>query len=388
MSRLAAVVAVALAALAATAMGQDVASLQQALDRPVNISIPDAPIGEVFSRLTAATGVKFVLDPDTLESLPYGDQTRLAVTLKNVTLRNALTPMLSPQALQWAVDGGAVRVLPSEGLYRMCRRATYDELKTLGIMYSDKFQPSTEAGSVVDQLRKATGNKQLDVLFHVEADKQALLAKADRALPGTAVAWLDAICQGKNWTWYLWGDDIIILDRVKQVQRQLQRQVSVRPQGAKLMSVLLDLAHKAHVELSLEPGVMNYLPVETVNNFNLMMADASIGQALEVISGATGLKFTTTADGIRVEASDKLTGGSSQATQPARKRASFLVRMMVAGPNGAPIEVLIRSDDLPPDLADYIQGEKDKYVDKLKTEWQKKHPTTTSAPAEGAFEGQ
>ena len=88
--------------LAAPVWGQSaVIGLQQALDRPIDLSVSDAPIGEVFNKLSKASGVKFVIAPVTLESLPYGDRTRLDVTLKNVTLRKALTPMLSQHALAW-----------------------------------------------------------------------------------------------------------------------------------------------------------------------------------------------------------------------------------------------------------------------------------------------
>ena len=372
-----------LAAAVSAAWAQPAGGLQQALDRPVNLTVADAPIGEVFNRLTKDSGVRFIIDPDTLESLPYGDQTRLAVTLKNVTLRNALTPMLAPQALQWATDGEAVRIVPTEGLSRMCRRATYDELRALGFMYSAKLVPTSEGGPMIDQLRKASGNKNLDVIFHVEADKAAALAQADRALPGTAAAWLDRLAAGKNWTWYLWGDDIIIIDRFKQVQRQLQRLVSLRYQNDKLITVLLDLARKAHVELTLEAGVLNLLPIETQTNFNLIMADATVAQALEVISGATGLKFTPSAEGIRVEASDVLRGTPGAAGGSVRK-IPFFVKMTVPGPGGQPLEVYCRPEELPSGMSEYIQAQKDQYLDKLKADWLKAHPATQPASAPAA----
>ncbi|MCK4602942.1 MAG: hypothetical protein KAU28_10780, partial [Phycisphaerae bacterium] len=285
---------------------QDAVSLQRGLDRPVSLTVTDTPISEIFKQLEDASGVKFVIDDDTLACLPYGDQTRLTVRLKNVTLRGALTPILAPQALRWDIEGEAVRIVPTEALYRMCRRATFDELQILGQIHTHSLRVAAEAGSVVEQLRKRLPKRNLRLLFHVEADKEKAFARAARALPGTAAQYFDMLCHGQGWTWYLWGEDIVIIDKKAQVARQLKKQISLRYRGAQLVEVLSDLAHEARVTMTMAPGVLKRLSAETRNNFNLVMAEASIAEALQVISGATGLEFTTTETGIHVEASKAL----------------------------------------------------------------------------------
>ena len=62
---------------------------------------------------------------------------------------------------------------------------------------------------------------------------------ADKVLPGAPVEWLDMLTARNDWTWYLSGNDVIILPRVKQVDRQLQRQVSLRYQNEPVVNVLL-----------------------------------------------------------------------------------------------------------------------------------------------------
>lgn len=362
------VAAVLLAVMARAAPGQgDSIQLQRALDVPVELELADARIGEVFDKLHQVTGVKFVIDADAMDFLPYGDQTRLAVTLKNITLRKALWPMLARQGLTWEIDGQEIRIRPAEALERMCRRATFEELNVLGSLYVVRLAPTAEAGAVIEQLRKIEGLKKIKLRAQVDIDRDVDFKRAERALPGTAAVWLDMLCSGKDWTWYLWGDDIVIIDKPAQVRRQLERLVTLRYQNSSLVTVLLDLASKGRVRLTLAPGVMGYLPAATLRNFNLTMGKASIAQALEVISGATGLQFVRTAEGIRVEASDALKAEAD----PARRRAGrsrFFVKLSLPGPRNTHIEVFMRPEELPPDIIKMIEKAKEKFISRLRGE--------------------
>ena len=379
----AAVVIVGLLSSAPAAAAAPV-NVQVALDKPVQMDIADMPIGQVFQRLTQATGVSFVLAPDVYACLPYGDLTRLNVKLPNVTLRSALSPMLAPLAMQWTVDKGAVRVEPAPALVRMTRRATIEELQALGQIHSVRMEPVDKAGEVIEQLRKISGNKDLSLFYHVKTDKaekEAAAQRADRALPCTAGVWLDVLCHAQNWTWYLWGDVLMIVDRKAQVERQLQRQVSLRYEGAQLVAVLLDLARQGHVTLNMDPGVMELVPVETRTNFNLMMADASIAQALEVLSGATGLVFVREPAGLRVEASERLKK-KAQAEQPeSSKRTPFFFKKSLPMPDGSTLELLLRPDDLPEEVVEAIKAERARLVEQLIRKYGSTTRPATTQPA-------
>lgn len=361
-----AVMAVAVACPPQMARGS--ANVQIALDKPVNLNLKEMPISQVFQKITEASGVKFVVRADAYDLLPYGDQTRLVVNIPNIMLRNALPQILLPLGLQWQVQGNAVQIVPTAPLVRMNRRATLDELKALGAILTKKLQPIEQGGSVVGQLRVHTGMRELDLIFPTGTqrhDKEIAFVRANRALPCTASQWMDMFGQSKGWTWYLDGVNIVLIEGKAQIQRQLQRKVTLRHEGADLTTVMLELAHQARVLLSMDPGVMDYVPVETAKNFNLIMSEASIAQALEVISGATGLQFIVEANGIRVTASEKLKAAYEGASETTRKRSPFFIKTTIPLANGSTIEAYIRAEDMPAEIQAIMNAEKAKVVDAL-----------------------
>jgi len=355
--------------LAAPSAGQsgadnDPGKLAQALDRPIQLQATNARIGDLFRTLGEKSHVKFVLDQDAVDFLPYGLDTRLDVTIKNVTLRQALSPILSRQGLKWEIDGREIRIRPTDALARMCRRATFKELTILGTLYSVRLKAPAQAGPAMRQLRQVEGLGELRLLPHVPVDPKVDYARADAALPGTGAAWLDMLCYGKDWTWYVWGDRIMILDKVTQVARQLEKRVTLSYENTPLMMILLDLARQARVGLTLRPGVMNFLPPATRDRFNIKMGAASISQALQVISGATGLEFIHTGDGLVVQASETL---KSQAlARPAGRRPRFLVRLTLPGPGGTNMDVFLRPAELPDDVVRMIDKAKEDYIARLR----------------------
>ncbi|RPI63689.1 MAG: hypothetical protein EHM48_02065, partial [Planctomycetaceae bacterium] len=243
-----------LAALAATAgtlsAQQDVANLQKALDKSVDINIANIPIGQVFQKISTQTGAKFVLSEDAIAMLPYGDQTPLEIKLRDTTLRNSLSPMLSKLALQWNIEGDKVKIVPKEALYRLGRRATFNELVVLGAICSKPLKPAGTGGSAVAQLQELTGRPKLRLTFSMAAETQPAIERADKSLPCTAAQWLDALCDNQGWTWYLQGDDINIIEQKAQLERQLNTVVSIRYVNEDLMGVLLDLAKRARIKLT------------------------------------------------------------------------------------------------------------------------------------------
>jgi hypothetical protein len=132
------------------------------------------------------------------------------------------------------------------------------------------------------------------------------------------------------------------------------------------VTILLDLAGKAHVHLAMAPGVMDLLPESTRERFNLTMGEAPVEQALQVISGATGLEFAVTADGVEVRPSQGLS--ASATTQPARQRSPYFVQMSLPGPNGVTIEVFMRPEELPEDVVQKIELAKEAFIAKLRAQ--------------------
>ncbi|MFP4055150.1 MAG: hypothetical protein ACLFV7_14925, partial [Phycisphaerae bacterium] len=275
---------VGLGAAGARAQESAAIALQKSLDKPVDFTVAEAmPIDEIFRKLSAKTGVAFDLTEEALEFLPYGKQTRLKVTLKNITLSKALDRVLSQQALQWKTDDGMVRIVPAEAAGRLNRRASFDELKLLGVIHSMSIPSGKKPADVRKMIASAADLDEVTVRYRVTPQRFDDLKKtissaetrAGEALPGTCKAWLNMLCHGLEWTWYVQGEQIVILDRVAQVERQLQRQVSLEYKKTGLQEVLFDLADKADVKLTMAPGVLQEVPQSVLENVNLVMADAT-----------------------------------------------------------------------------------------------------------------
>ncbi|MBS3821867.1 MAG: STN domain-containing protein [Phycisphaerae bacterium] len=358
------VVTLTLLTLVGWAVAQQTDGLRQKrLDAPLTLTVSDKPIGEVFWKLTRASNVRFTVTDETLAALPYAGQTHMDVQLRDVSLRAALRQMLRPHGLDWRIKDGVVQVVPSDALHRMCRRATFDELVLLGRLLTVELSADSQARPV-DLLRRASDDDDLALVLPDDLlgeDLAAARRRADQVLPAPAAEWLDLLA-GDGRTWYLSGDRITVLNRSDQVRRQLQRRVSLRYQNTRLVNVLLDLARQAQVKLTLAPGSLNILPRDVRNDFTLMIDDATIAQALEVISGATGLEFSVIDDGIdarpalglKVGEPTAPSDGASAGRDSGRSRAGVIMRTSFIGSDGIERDVLMPIFDLPADMQEAI----------------------------------
>ncbi len=360
--------------------------MQVALDKPVKLDLNEVPIGQVFQKLTQASGVQFVIDHEAYDLLPYGDQTRLVVNIPNITLRNALSQMLLPLGMEWVIEKNAVRIMPTAPLVRLTRRATYEELAALGNILTKKVLPIEQGGAVLDQLRAKTGQKDMDLTFRTRPEKgqkELAFINANRALPCTGAQWLDMFCQGRGWTWYVSGDDIVIIEKKDQIERQLQRKVTLKVRGANLTDIMLDLAHQARVLLDMDPGVMTYVPADTREKFTLLVTDATIAQAFEAISGNTGLNFVLEDNGLRVEASEQLKKAYEAANGgTTTRRSPFFIKRSIALSDGTTVEVYFRAEDVPAGLQEAIEAEKAKLIKEMCKKYNVPATQPATQPAE------
>ncbi len=362
-----AVLMIMLGWLVSAAPGQDAtdAALQKKLDEVVDFQASNMPIEGLFGKLSQETGVGFVVTQDALDMLPYGSQTNLDVQLKDVRLREAIDRIAASQALDWSIREGAVQIVPSEPLKRMIHRPSFDELSLLSSILTAKLEKGSSLEAPFEQLREATGEEDLRLALHVPVKREELLGRGEFRLPGTGRQWLDMMTHGNGWTWFLSGDSIVILPREEQMRRQLQARVSLRYRGARLIDVLLELALASGAKLHLQPGVLGMLPEAQRENLNLIMAEATVDQALEVISGATGLKFNVTAEGISVEASEFLKKEPAQGDTSRRKRPPFFVKeSMKIGTSS--VEIFYPADELPEDVIEKVMAHRKEMIENLR----------------------
>jgi hypothetical protein len=349
--------------------------LMRALDEPFSVELADVPITEALKAVSEKTGLNIKLEDNVLECLPHGEETRLRIKARNVRLRDALTAMLDPVSLEWRPEGKSVIVSPSPELERIGRRPTFTEV---GVLAKLDCATLAKGPAAPDQLREITGIAELALAWQTgdDTEKAKALAAADGHLPCTGKEYLDWICHGRDWTWYLWGPELIITTKQVQTERQLNRRIVVRYQNQPLLNVLADLAHKAGLRLTMDPGVLNLVNDETRKNFTLLMADGTVAEAFQAISGATGLTFTPAALTVRVGAPVNVPTTQPQAAP--RQRASYLLTMEVTDKDGRKYTLMFRPDDLPDEFDEHIEGLKAEQVKRIRAEYS---PATQPATA-------
>lgn len=354
--------------LAAPALGQPAASprttapassnldvaVEQALDEKYDLDIRDKSLLAAFDEITHRSGVRIVIDEDSLDRLPYGEQTKLTVTIKGASLREVLTALLRPLGLVYQVRKNAVQVTAGAPLRRIVRRATWEELDLLRKLtespWSDSFWDSLNVqfqdGGPDGKLNKATF---------------AALARDVGAGPMTEV--LYNVCNRLGLIWYPASDRIVILSKQRQAERQLSRKVSLRFFRTPLMDVLLDLGREADMLVKLEPGAIASIPAHLAQNFSLTLENYSVRQALEVIAGTTGLAYFVEPDGIRIARAPQgtavpagLAEGDAAKALEAMQANAVVGMVTTKGRDGGPdVTFFVRQSDLPADLKGLYQ---------------------------------
>jgi hypothetical protein len=321
--------------------------IEQALDQTMRFRVTDAPVLEAFAALTKETGVNIAVAPETLDLLPYGPDTKVSVVLENLRLREGLAQLLMPLGMAFEPTADGVQVRPTAALLRIGRRATWEELDQL------KFARSADWAKLALDAAAMRQHVQFRVAV---GDPAATLGSAAARLgagPGDQV--LTLACESLQWTWYPEGDKIVVLTASDQLRRQLEARVSLRLTHRPLIDVLQQLGQQAHVRIEHEPGVIASLPVQTRQNFSLLVEGTTVREALEQVAAATGLGYRV--DGTQGAVvfyypgpASAGNGGPSAAPAPTPSRDPIVAKLTVAAEPGKPqLEVLIRESELSPE---------------------------------------
>ena len=318
----------------------------QALDQKIDFDVSNAPLRQAVQDLSDKTGIPIEIDRGTLELLPYGSKTILSATIQGRSLREGLIGLLRPIGLEFAVRGGKLMIGPTRLLRRIVRRATWEELRAIESLSTRPFSKEL-FDSLKFQFQDAgTGEG--------ESNRQTLLRLAATVGAGSAGEVLEHACSQYGWAWYPEGDRIAVLTKAKQVDRQLETRVSLQYAQISLRDALLDLASRAGVLLQLEPGVLTKLPPQTGESLSLFIENATVRQALEVVTGLTGLGYFIEPDGIRFAANSLAASanpaGSVEAAVRALRTNSIVGQITIPGRDGTSFAFFIREDDLPPEV--------------------------------------
>ncbi len=266
-----------------------------ALDQTSDFEVVDKPLAEAFLLVAEQTGIAISIAPGTLALLPEGAGTRMTARMRNVPLREGMDQLLEPLGLRYRIAGDGLRVEAGHALRRIGRRATWDELEAVRWL-GEELQPSD--AEQLDKLRRA-----LEFKVGSSPDSQRAFTMLIEAMPkvgGETIAEsLDAACGGLAWAWYPSSEKIVVLPATEHMKRVLRLAVTLTANHRALSEVLLDLAAQTGVTLRFDPDAIGSLPRETQRDFTVRLANVPLEQALEVISGTTGLAFKIETDAVR-----------------------------------------------------------------------------------------
>lgn len=330
-----------------------------ALDQKVEqFTVSGAEISDALADLGKQVGLSVTLDDRALELLPWGRQTKLSqVNVTNASLREILPQLLGPLGMTYEPRDGGIVVVPTEPIQRLNRRATWEDLKLLKHCTEQEYTPENFASLKV----------QYRITSKVEAAKMLdhQLARSGR---GTIAEMLETATGALGWIWFPEDDHIVIRTAQAQINNLLSRRVTARYANVPLAQILTDLAEKADVALTMEPGMMAKLPPSTAQSYSLLLQSTSIRQALELISAETGLKYDITRDGVDVGLSEAVADTGKPGTA-APRTSPYVAKLVVPGVDGSyTVEFLIRSDELPQDILDYRDQMKGDFIQKVRRE--------------------
>ena len=334
--------------------GAPLPALDQKLEQ---FTVSDAEIADALADLGKQVGLSVTLDDRALELLPWGKQTKLAqVNVSNASLREILPQLLGPLGMTYETRDGGIVVIPTEPIKRLNRRLTWGDLKLLKQAAESEFSPENFAIFKV----------QYRITSKIDAAKmlEHQLARSGR---GTVAEMLETATGALGWIWFPEDDHIVIRTGQAQIASLLSRRVTARYANVPLAQILTDLAEKAGVALTMEPGMMTKLPPSTAQSYTLGLQSWTIRQALELISAETGMKYEITRDGINVGLSEAVADVGKPGAVP--RVSPYVAKLVVPGMDGSySMEFLIRSEDLPQDILDYREQIMGDFIQKVRRE--------------------
>lgn len=359
---------VLIALLVLLALARDVraqamhALVDAALDQRVSkkIEVRDTPIAEALNALEQPTGLTFDLDARAIDWMPYGEKTRLTITIDNISAREALTRIFDGLGLAMRVGDKGVLIEPSPMLQRLGRRLTTEEVDLLQRLAAEPW--SKLAGP------------QLRVEFHLPPEDKNV-EQFDRAMrdarEGSALAQLSGVTQSFGWAWVLDGRSIVIYGLAEDVQHRLDQPIDVSYRRTALDDLLLDLGKRTGLTIQFEPGVLARIDARD-RKVDLIQRGTTVRQVLELIVGNTGLVYDATPIGIMIASAKPQGGENAAAAAPvdSSSRVVAIVRIPVGG-DGTTVDFLIRADELPPEMKALRDRKMPQIIELLKRELEK-----------------
>jgi hypothetical protein len=329
------------------------ALINEALDKIVTIEVNGA-LPQVMKKITEQTAVPIEIPQRVYDLLPWGEQTNIKATIKNQTLRQAMTALTRKLGLTWELGPQAVKLMPRIPLNRLGRRATIGELQAMDLIDNTPLDQTPGPG------KQASIQWVINAIDQKLADLKSPIAVEFR--PGDKIKGTETINLPRNatlndalkeiskqtdLTWYPWGQNIVVVSKEAQISRQLDRTITRRFNGADVAQVLTELSQAAGVEFDLEPGALQRVPPD-FRRITLMLDNARIREAMEDIRGVTGLDYVVKSSGVY------LWNQNAPAAPPAAAPSPIVATLQLD--NG--MQLFLRANDIPEDILSYTEHKK------------------------------
>ncbi len=152
------IIAVVIIGIGAGYVRADKLQLQEKLSKDAKIQLNDVTIAQALKKIGETAEVKIVLSDEAVWKLPYGEATRLSISLSG-PLADSLTEMLNALFMRYAVGSEEITIYPRQELEHILGRPTTKQLELLKKIYSVNitFEGEVSPGDVVSMIRRSVG---------------------------------------------------------------------------------------------------------------------------------------------------------------------------------------------------------------------------------------
>jgi hypothetical protein len=303
--------------------------IEEALDQPIAaLEINEVPIRDALAKIEQQTGLRFVIDNDVLDLMPYGERTRVSVVIREMSVRSGLTQVLDGLGLEMFVEPGQIVIVPAPVLERLGRRLTIEEVNLLGRLAGEPW--NDERGVYVKDFRIDPQTKPAEAFARAIGQVQGR----------NGLRQLQAATETLGWIWRPEGMSIVFELPRDEIRRRLDWPLDLTYQREPLDRLLTDLGTRAGVLMKFESGSLQKVAARE-RTVDLIQHGVSVRQILERICGNTGLRYEIQDDGVRILAPLEDTSGPTAAT------IQQWVRIEVEIRPGVTMDLFVRQDQLP-----------------------------------------
>ena len=311
----------------------DKLQLQEKLSKDISIKLSDVTIAEALGKIGQKAELKIVLSDEAIWKLPYGEATRLSVTLSG-PLADSMTEMLNAFFMRYAVGEDEIAIYPRPELEHILGRPTAKQLellkaiytKTIKIYYLDEVQRTINAAigqeilispiEVQTQLNnfllKLVGREDLYSGVVVSGGRAINVSRKRKIEPNepkeynlptsvTLVQLLNQVIvarESKDTKWYISGMDfpeqtpeVHVVSSDVFTGLRLNQKIDVSYKDETLGKIFQDLASRAGADLIVTPGSNLH-----EHKLSASMQNVEIKQAIRNIADMAGVACSIRGD--------------------------------------------------------------------------------------------